>query len=198
MGLRAGFLCALAAAVATVLAIPAQGGEASQPWPQRPVRVITPFSAGTDLPPRLFAEQLSKRWKQPVIVENRPGAEGLIGTAAFAATHDDHTLLFYSAAPITTLPVTHGKLPYDPARDIVPISSAVDVAIVVAVSSSLKVASLAELVGLARAEPGRLNYYPVNGGSFMIVMPAFVQSQNLDMVQVGYRDSGLGLADVVA
>jgi tripartite-type tricarboxylate transporter receptor subunit TctC len=112
----------LTAAVAAALAISAPDAQAGEAWPQRTVRLIVPFAAGTDVPARVFAEQLSKRWKQPVIIENHPGAEGLIGVAAFTSTHDDHTLLYYSAAPITTFPVTHAKLPYDPARDIVPIS----------------------------------------------------------------------------
>src|SRR5262249_12690533 len=103
----------------------------AEPWPLRPVRVITPFGAGTDTPARIFAEQLGKRWKQPVVIENRPGAEGLIGVSAFTSTRDDHTLFYNSAAAITTLPLTHAKLPYDPARDLVPISSVVDAAVTI-------------------------------------------------------------------
>jgi tripartite-type tricarboxylate transporter receptor subunit TctC len=197
MNLRKYRLCVLIAAFAAVLTISGPTAQAGELWPQRTVCVIVPFSAGTDAPARAFAEQLAKRWKQPVVVENRPGAEGLIGVAAFTGTRDDHTLLYYSAAAITTLPITHAKLPYDPVRDIVPISSAVDAAITIAVPESLKIGSLAELVTLARAQPGKLNYYPVSGGSFMIVLPGFLKSEGLDMVQVSYREASLGLQDAV-
>jgi tripartite-type tricarboxylate transporter receptor subunit TctC len=96
-------------------------------WPQRTVHIIVPLPAGADAPVRAFAEPLAKRWKQPIVIENRPGADGIIGVAAFTGVqHDDHTLLYYSAAAISTFPVTHQKLPYDPTRDVVPISSVVD------------------------------------------------------------------------
>src|SRR5579863_1133227 len=87
---------------------------AAQAWPQRPVHVIVQVGAGSgvDLTARLYAEQLAARWKQPVIVEDRPGANGLIGTGAFAASHDDHVLLFGPAAPISVFPYVYAKLPY--------------------------------------------------------------------------------------
>src|SRR4029077_10561632 len=92
-------------------------------WPQRTVRLIVPVPAGgaSDFSARLFAERLSKRWGQAVIVENRPGADGVIGVAAFLNTDDDHTLLYAASAVYTVLPITHAKLPYDPLRDLVPI-----------------------------------------------------------------------------
>jgi tripartite-type tricarboxylate transporter receptor subunit TctC len=167
-------------------------------WPQRTVRLIVPFAAGSDPAARAFAEQLAKRWKQPVVIENRPGAEGMIGVAAFTSMKDDHTLFYFSAAPITTFPLLHATLPYDPARDIVPISSAAEPVISVAASESLNTNSLDALVALARAQPGKLNYYAFNGGSFAILLPGFVKSAGLDMVQVSYRDSSLGIQDLVA
>jgi tripartite-type tricarboxylate transporter receptor subunit TctC len=167
-------------------------------WPQRTVRVITPFSAGSDAQLRAFAEPLAKRWKQSVVIENRPGADGMIGVMAFTGLRDDHTLLFYSAAAISTFPLTHEKLPYDPARDIVPISSAVDGFVAVSAAESLEMRSLAELVKLARLQPGKLNYLPLNGGSFSILLPAFVKSEGLDMVQVNYRETSLGIQDLAA
>lgn len=180
---------------ATALALSASSAGA-ETWPQRTVHVIVPFAAGGDAPLRAFAEPLAKRWKQPIIIENRPGAEGMIGVAAFIGIHDDHTLLYYSAAAISTFPVTHQKLPYDPTRDVVPISSVVDGSVVITASESLKVNSLAELVTFARAQPGKLNYYPANGGSFSILLPGFVKSESLDMVQVSYRDTSLAVQDI--
>src|SRR5947207_13147775 len=94
-------------------------------WPHRTVRLILPVPAGgaSDFSARLFAERLSQRWGQAVIVENRPGADGVIGVSAFLGTDDDHTLLYAISAVVTTHQITHEKLPYDPVRDLVPISS---------------------------------------------------------------------------
>src|SRR5262245_24581733 len=97
----------------------------AQPWPQRGVRLIVPTGAGSsvDVGARLFAERLAKRWNQPVVVENRPGGEGVVGVSAFVNMRDDHALLVSFAGPMSVLPVTQDKLPYDPVRDLVPISS---------------------------------------------------------------------------
>lgn len=163
----------------------------AEPWPQRAIRLIEPNSAGSgvDIPARLFAERLAERWKQPVVIENRPGADGIIGVAAFAAMHDDHTLLYSPAAPISVFPVTQGKLPYDPVLDVVPIASAVDTFAIVAVPASLKIDTLSELVTLARAQPGGLNYNATGGGAFTILAAGFARSMVLDMVPISYRDS---------
>ena len=166
-----------------------QGQSSSQSWPQRAVRLIVPFGVGsaTDVTARLFAERLSKRWGQPVVVENRPGADGIVAVGAFAANHDDHTLLYSAPGPITVNPVLYAKLPYDPARDLAPISSGSEVFVTVAVPSSLKVASLAELVALARAQPGRLNWVATPGVVYFM-FAGFVKNAGLDMAQVPYKD----------
>ena len=105
-------------------------------WPHRTVRLIAPVPAGSgsDFSARLFAERLSQRWGQAVIVENRPGADGVIGVSAFLSTDDDHTLLYAISAVFTVLPITHEKLPYDPVRDLVPISPTSDVVLAIAAS----------------------------------------------------------------
>jgi tripartite-type tricarboxylate transporter receptor subunit TctC len=170
----------------------------AEPWPQRVVRLIVPGSAGTggDISARLFAERLAERWKRPVVVENRPGADGLIGVAAFAGMHDDHALLFSFSAPFSVFPVIQGKLPYDPVLDIVPISSAVDTFPVVSVPVSLKLGALSELVALARAQPGKLNYTTAGGGAFTVLAVGFMRSVGIDMVQVNYREANLALQDL--
>src|SRR5262245_34338742 len=100
----------------------------AQPWPQRPVRIIVPVAAGSspDVAARVFAEHLSTRWGKAVVVENRPGADGLTGTTAFATAPDDHALLLTGAAPISVYPFVHEKLAYDPARDVLPVSIVVE------------------------------------------------------------------------
>ena len=142
----------------------------AQPWPQRTVRIIVPIGAGvgSDIAARRFAEQLSALW-QPVAVENRPGADGLIGTVAFVNMHDDHTLLFSPAAPISVFPLVSETLAYDPARDLVPIASATNTAIALGVSKSLNIASLPQLIAFARTHPGGLNWSS-GGGALTYVL----------------------------
>src|SRR5436190_6639450 len=129
-------------------------------WPHRTVRLIAPLPAGSgsDFSARLFVERLSQRWGQPVIVENRPGADGVIGVSAFLSTDDDHTLLFAISAVVTTHPITHEKLPYDPVRDLVPIASTSDVILAIATTEKNSIRSLDDLVQTARARPGKLNW----------------------------------------
>src|SRR5712671_3122309 len=176
------------------LASPA-GAEA---WPQRAIHLIVPSGPGSsvDVGARLFAERLADRWKRPVVVENRPGAEGIIGVNAFVNMHDDHTLLVSFAGPMSVLPVTQEKLPYDPVRDLVPISSSTDNFGTIATSVSLKVVSLSELITTARVQPGKLNYH-ATPGAFPILMAGFAKSAGIEMVAVSYRESILSTQDLV-
>jgi tripartite-type tricarboxylate transporter receptor subunit TctC len=187
--------CVAATAVAITFAATSQG-EASAPWPSRTVRLIVPWGAGAgDLAARVFAERLAERWKQPVIVENRPGANGLVGVAAFAALREDHTLLFSAAAPISVLPAIQEKLPYDPTRDVVPISTAADTVGVIAASAPLKLESLADLVALAKARPRGLNYYAA-AGVFPILFAGFLKTAGIEMVAVSYREANPAAVDL--
>jgi tripartite-type tricarboxylate transporter receptor subunit TctC len=161
----------------------------AQSWPQRPVRLLVPFGAGsaTDITARLFADRLSQRWGQPVVVENRPGGDSNIAVGAFASARDDHTILYSAPNPITVNPILYDKLPYDPAQDLVPISLGSEIFIVVAAPESLKINSLPELVALARAQPGKLNWVATPGVVYYM-FAGFVRSARLDMSQVPYRD----------
>ena len=169
----------------------------AESWPQRAVRLIVPTGAGSsvDVGARLFAERLAKRWNQPVVVENRPGAEGVVGVSAFLNMHDDHALLVSFAGPMSVLPVTQGKLPYDPVRDLVPISSVSNNFATVAVTASLGARSLSELVRMVRAQPGKLNYHAAPG-AFPIVFAGFLRSAGLQMIPVSYRESILSTQDL--
>jgi tripartite-type tricarboxylate transporter receptor subunit TctC len=160
----------------------------AESWPQRVVRIIIPLGAGsaTDIAGRLYADQLSKRWGQPVIIENRPGADLMTGTGTVAAARDDHILLLSPASPITVNPLTHDKLPYDPA-DLIPISRATEVYVGISVPASLKVNSLDELVALARSQPGKLNWAATPGSTYL-TFAAFQKSANLPVANVPYRD----------
>jgi tripartite-type tricarboxylate transporter receptor subunit TctC len=166
-------------------------------WPHRAVRLIAPLPAGSasDFSARLFAERLSQRWGQPVIVENRPGADGVIGVSAFLGTDDDHTLLYAISAVFTVLPITHEKLPYDPVRELVPIASASDVVLGIAVTGKKSIRSLHGLVQAARAEPGKLNWASSPGLPPFVVGGLFKNSK-LDLAFVSYRDLAPALQDL--
>src|SRR5438309_2470376 len=105
------FTMALAGTTSTCL-----GGD---DWPTRAVKIIVPFAAGSanDVSARLYADGLARRWGKPVIVENKPGADAIVGGGAFANARDDHTLLYGTASMITVSPLLQEVLPYDPARD---------------------------------------------------------------------------------
>jgi tripartite-type tricarboxylate transporter receptor subunit TctC len=191
-------MCARVVAVSAFSAIAVWAAPVrAELWPQRAVRVIAPFAAGSsaDLAARVFSDELARLWHQPVAVENRPGADGLIGTVAFVGMHDDHVLMFSPSAPFSVFPVTHEWLPYEPTRDIVPISAATDSFSAVAVSASLKVGSLAELVTLARSRPGQLNYHAASG-AFPILFAGFAKSADIDMAFVSYRESPRAVLDL--
>jgi tripartite-type tricarboxylate transporter receptor subunit TctC len=187
-------ICAAAIVAALLSSAPSD----AQPWPQRTVRAIVPFPPGSspDIVARVFAERLAARWGQAVVVENLPGAEGLAGTASFAAVRDNHALLFAPAAPIAVYPLLHEKLSYDPARDIIPVAAITNTFGAIAVPASLQAATLPELVEYARARPSKLNW-ATGGGAFPVLMSGFVKVAGLDMTQVPYRNQNLALQDLV-
>src|ERR1043166_5822874 len=145
------FAFAILAAVFAVLT-PAAGH--AQHWPQRTVKFVVPLgpASGTDICARLFADRLSARWGQAVVVENRPGGDGMVAINAFLGAADDHVLLFAPTSSFTAHPFLYDKLSYDP-RDFVPIARVSNTLIAMAVPVSLNVASMPELVALIRA-PG--------------------------------------------
>jgi tripartite-type tricarboxylate transporter receptor subunit TctC len=169
----------------------------AESWPQRTVRVILPLPPGTatDVAARLFAERLSERWHQPVVVENRQGADGIPAVSGFVNARDNHTLLCSFAGIITINPLIYERLPYDPARDLVPIVSLAENFIGVAASEMLKVRSLDEFVNLARSQAGKLNWAATPGVP-LYALAALQKSAGLEMVQVSYREFAPALQDV--
>ncbi len=179
------FLIALTA----VLLAGATTAASAQNYPQRAVRFILPFgpAAGVDITARLIAEKLSTRWGKPVVVENRPGGDGLVAINAFTSANDDHTLLFVPASTFTAHPYAHEKLPYDSERDLLPIVNVTTIVIALGVPEALGVKSLAELVALARAKPNTLNVAAAAGNSDLI-LTAFAKTQGIPWTRVPYRD----------
>lgn len=179
------FLTAIAVALIACFSVPAS----AQTYPQRPIRFILQFGpgAGVDITARLLGDRLAARWGKPVIVENRPGGDGLVAINAFTSANDDHTLLFVPASAFTAHPYTHDKLPYDAERDLLPIVNVTVIVVSLAVPESLNVKSLNEFVALARAKPDTLNVAAAAGNSDMI-MSGFIKTQNLPIAKVPYRD----------
>ena len=144
---------------------------------------------------RLFAEKLSARWRQPVVVENRPGADGIVAVTGFVNAHDDHTLLFSFAGPISINPLIHDKLPYDPVRDLVPIAAAIDNFFAIAVSTPTGVTSLASFIEAARAQPAKFNW-AATAGLPQFIFLALQKRAGLALTQVPYRDFTSAVQDL--
>jgi tripartite-type tricarboxylate transporter receptor subunit TctC len=169
----------------------------AQNWPQRPVKFILPLGpgAGADIGARLFADQLSRRWGQPVVVENRPGGDGIIAINAVIAARDDHTLLWGPSSTFVGHPYTLDKLPYDPA-ELVPVARVTNTVVTIAVPASLNVGSLKDLMALARAQPGKLNFASVTTVTD-IIFAGYFKSAGLDVQKISYKDIATALNDLV-
>ena len=175
----------------------ADGAALAQAWPQRVVRLIVPLSPGTspDVSARVYAERLSAMWGQPVIVENLPGADGIVAVREFVNRHDDHTLLYSFAGPISINPVTYATLPYDPGRDLVPIAVSSDNCLAIGVSPKLGVATLRELLMLAGSGSDKVNWAGSAGLPYF-AFAGMLKSDGVEMIHVPYRDIGQSLIDL--
>jgi tripartite-type tricarboxylate transporter receptor subunit TctC len=169
----------------------------AQSWPQRTVKFLVPLgpSSGADITARLLADQLTKRWNQPVVVENRPGADGIVALTAFLANPDDHTLLFTPTGTFATHPFFHDALTYNQS-DLVPVARVTNTLISLAVPAAQKLGALAELIMLARSQPGKLNWASVTG-STELIFSGFLKDEGLSMTKVPYRDNVQAVNDLV-
>src|SRR6266851_2196471 len=169
----------------------------AQSWPQRPVKFIVPFGpgAGADIGARLVAERLPARWGgKAVVIENRPGGDGLVAIQAFLAANDDHTFMFGPSGNFTVHPFQYDKLPYTPA-DLVPIARVSNTILGVGVPTSLNVATLAEWVARAKSEPGKFNAAVVPGIT-EFTFDYFVKTAGLNVQKVPYSDIVQAATDV--
>src|SRR4051812_17947591 len=176
--------CGLALSIANTVA-----SAQTQPWPQHTVRMITPLGPGSgmDVVARVFAERLSAKWGQPVVVENRQGADGILAVQSFLSDRDNHSLMFAFAGLLSINPLIHGdKLPYD-VRDVVPVASAIDSTLALTVSDTLKVNTLAEFAAAAKERPGQLNWAATTGLPLYVVA-ALQKAASIDITQIAYRD----------
>jgi tripartite-type tricarboxylate transporter receptor subunit TctC len=173
----------------------------AQAWPQKPVRVIVPFAPGgaSDLMPRLVAEKLSTMWGQPVLMENRPGAAGNIGMEAGAKSPaDGYTLLSAPNGNLVVNPHMYSKLAYDVFKDLAPITRIAAVQNVLVVHPDVPANSVKELVALARAKPGTLNFSsPGNGSQAHVAVELLKLQLGLDLVHVPYQGVGPAMKDLL-
>jgi tripartite-type tricarboxylate transporter receptor subunit TctC len=184
-------MAALVAWLIASLALPATPASAQTPaqaWPQRPVRFIVTLgpASGADIGARLLADRLTVRWGKPVVIENRPGADGLVAIQAFVNAADDHTLLYTPAGSFTVHPLQYEKLPYVP-EDLVPLARVSNTILAVGVPASLKIGTLAEFAKYARAESGKLNAAVVSGIT-EFTFDYFLKTAGLSIAKVPYRD----------
>jgi tripartite-type tricarboxylate transporter receptor subunit TctC len=172
------------------LAVPAIA-QAQTDYPTRQVRLVVPFppGGGLDALARALADRLQAAWRQPVVVDNRPGGSTVPGTDIVAkAPGDGHTLLITADNSITSNPHLIRALPHDPMRDLAPISLLVDVHQMVLVHPSVGARSMAELVAAARAAPGRLNFGSYGSASQPhLCFGALMARERIEMVHVPYR-----------
>jgi len=169
----------------------------AQTWPDRPVKFILPLGpgAGADIGARVFADRLAKRWAQPVVVENRPGADGIVAINAVLSARDDHTLLWGPSSTFVGHPYTLDRLPYD-SKELLPVARVSSTVVAIAVPASLNVESLKDLIARIRAQPGKMNWTSVTTVTD-IVIAGYLRSAGLDMVRVPYKDTVSALNDLV-
>jgi tripartite-type tricarboxylate transporter receptor subunit TctC len=197
MSLR--FFCGLIAAVVVALSVSgmiAATPASAQAWPQRPVRLILPFGGGSavDTVSRVLGDFLAARWGQPVVVENKPGADGLIAIRAVIAANDDHMLLITSTGSFLAHPYVLPKMEYDIDRDLAPVARIADTLLVAAVPGTLEAQNLAQFVALARARP-EMNL-SASAGLTEFAVDAFIKQAGLKTARVPYKELAAASRDL--
>jgi tripartite-type tricarboxylate transporter receptor subunit TctC len=169
----------------------------AQNWPQRSVKFVLPLGpgSGVDISARLLAERLTALWGQAVVVENRPGGDGVIAVNAVLGARDEYTLLYSPASSFVAHPYLLAKMTYDP-HDLLPVARVSNTVVSIAVPASLKVTSLKELMAMAREQPGKMNWASATGMTDLIIA-GYLKSAGLEMVRVPYKDPVSAINDLV-
>jgi len=173
----------------------------AQSYPSGPMRIIVPFvpGGGTDILARLIAQKLNEAWGQPVVVENRPGAGGTVGTGLVAkASADGHTILVIPAGYAAHSSL-YKSLPYNPARDLAPVSRLASGPLVLVVHPSMPAKSVKELIALAKKRPGEINFGSAGPGTLPhLSAELFNTMSGIKMVHIPYKGAGAAITDVLA
>jgi tripartite-type tricarboxylate transporter receptor subunit TctC len=190
--MRKMFLAAVALACATAMA--------ADPWPSRTVSIVVPYTPGTgaDTLARLVSPQLADRLKVAVVVENKPGASGAIGSEWVAKSPPDGNTFLFIATSHGTLPALKHHLPYDPVKSFTPVALAATSALALVVNPDIPAKTFAELAALAKKEPGRLYYSsPGNGSPQHLAMELVKLEAGIDLVHVPYKGSAGATTDLI-
>jgi tripartite-type tricarboxylate transporter receptor subunit TctC len=175
---------------------------AAADFPTKPLKLIVPFPPGglLDNVGRALAPSLSAQLGQPVVVENRPGAAGMIGAdAAVKAAPDGHTFLFSGGVGFVVAPLLNPGLAFDPLKDLAPVSMVTRGPSVLVAAPSFEARSVAELIALAKAAPGKLSYgTPGNGNPNHVAGELFKSAAGIDLVHVPYKGAAFVITDVIA
>ena len=171
-------------------------------FPAKPIRIVVPFPPGgaTDLITRKIGDKLTQKWGQPVIVENKPGANTMIGTETVGKSDPDgYTILMTSPAGLVQLPPLYAKLPYDPEKDFMPLTQIAEVATALIVPAELPVKSVKELADYLRSNPGKTSYASLGLASTLhIYGEAFKRAVHADTTHVPYKGDAPAMTDLVA
>jgi len=184
-----------------LVAAPLARTAVAQNWPERPLRIVVPFPAGAgvlDIMARLLAQHLGPAFGQPIVIDNRPGASGTIGADVVAkAPADGYTVLMGNPSLVVT-PFLLARMPYDPMTDFIPLTLVNTAPLLLVAHPSLPANSVTELIALARARPGELNYGSGGVGSTPFLATELFRSMaNIDVTHVPYRGGAPALADLV-
>ncbi|MBV7482163.1 tripartite tricarboxylate transporter substrate binding protein [Bordetella sp. BOR01] len=186
----------LAAATGTVTAAP----DAAEGFPAHPVRIVVPYPPGgpNDSIARALGQHLTAIWKQSVVVENRPGASGIIGSDVVARAASDGLTLMLGSITHAILPGLNPKLPFDPIADFTPVSLVGVAPMLVVVHPSVPAHSVKELIALAKTRPGKLSYASTgNGTSIHLITEMFKRDAGVDIVHIPYNGSGPAMAALI-
>jgi tripartite-type tricarboxylate transporter receptor subunit TctC len=188
---RTALLVALASAACSARA---------QDFPARPVSIVVPYTQGVSVDniARLLAARLAERWKQPVVVENKPGASGIIGTEFVARAAPDGHVLLFTVNTFAMAPALFKKLPFDPLADFAPVGRVAVSSYALAVNAQLPAKDFADFVSLVKAKPGQLNYAtPGNGTPHHLAMELMKQRLGLAIVHVPYKGAAGAITDLL-
>jgi tripartite-type tricarboxylate transporter receptor subunit TctC len=192
-------LACIAAAITLGLALASPA--AAQSWPEKPIKLIVPFPPGgpIDTMARFVAQPLAARLAQPVIIENRPGGGGTIGTKAVAgAEADGYTLLFGSSGTLAVAPALYRNLDYDPQRSFAPVATTAILPHLMVVRPDLPARTVAEFVAYAKANPGKLNYGASLATPPYLLSTLFKHQAGIEVVYIPYKGSAPSVTDLLA